>query len=80
MIDYPDGATEAERAIEWRKITEISDADFGYTNLREKNDEIRFCVRAVVMNPKGEICAIKSERLGYMQLPGGGIEKKRKHN
>ncbi len=75
MINYPDGATEAERAVVRRKIAEISDADFGYTDLREKNDEIRFCVRAVVENPKGDICVVKSERLGYMQLPGGGIEE-----
>lgn len=73
-MNYPKGATERERAIEWRKIAEISDADFGYTELRGENDEIRFCVRAVVVNPEGEICAIKSDRLGYMQLPGGGIE------
>lgn len=29
----------------------------------------------MLLNEKQEICVIKSEKYGYMQLPGGGIEK-----
>ena len=74
MIRFPKNATNEERTVEWHKIAEIEDADFGFNAPKEKTDEIRFCVRVLLFNDKNEICVIKSEKYGYTQLPGGGIE------
>lgn len=74
-LDFPDNATEEERSITWQKIAEISDADFGFNTPKDKTGKTRFCVRILMQNDKGEICAIKSEKYGYMQLPGGGIDE-----
>ena len=74
-IDFPDSATSEERTINWQKIAEICDADFGFNDPKEKTDEIRFYVRILLFNDKNEICVVKSDKYGYMQLPGGGIEK-----
>ena len=71
---HPIGATENEKSINWQQITEISDKDFGFNTPKEKTDEIRFCVRVLLFNDEDEICVVKSEKYGYMQLPGGGIE------
>ena len=73
-MDFPKDATNKERKIDWLKIAEISDKDFGFDNPKEKTDETRFCVRVLLFNDKNEICVIKSEKYGYTQLPGGGIE------
>ena len=74
MIRFPENATNEEQTIEWYKIAEIEDADFGFNTPKEKTDNIRFCVRVILSNDKNEICVIKSEKYGYMQLPGGGID------
>ena len=74
MIDFPKCATEAERVIDWQRIAEIKDSDFGFDTPKEKTGNIRFCVRVILPNDKNEICVIKSEKYGYMQLPGGGID------
>ena len=58
-----------------RTINEISDEDFGFKTPRAKTGKIRFCVRILLLNDKGEICVIKSENHGYMQIPGGGIDE-----
>ena len=58
----------------WKKIAEIADKDFGFNTPKEKNDKIRFSVRIILKNNRGEICVIKSEKYGYMQVPGGGID------
>ena len=71
---YPENATDPERKIDWQKIVEITDADFGFTTPKEKTGKTRFCVRVILPNDKNEICVIKSEKYGYMQLPGGGID------
>ena len=71
---FPENATDSERKENWLKIVEISDADFGFTTPKEKTGKTRFCVRALLSNDKSEVCVIKSEKYGYMQLPGGGIE------
>lgn len=34
---YPENATDPERKIDWQKIVEITDADFGFTTPKEKN-------------------------------------------
>ncbi len=34
-IDFPNGATKSEHSIYWRKIAEISDRDFDFTDLEE---------------------------------------------
>ena len=68
------GATENEKSIKWQQIAEISDKDFGFNTPKEKTDEVRFCVRVLLFNDNDEICVVKSEKYGYMQLPGGGIE------
>ena len=73
-IIFPDSAKDEEKAISWQQITEISDRDFGFNMPKEKTDKIRFCVRVLLFNDKDEICVVKSEKYGYMQLPGGGIE------
>lgn len=60
--------------IDWQKIVEIKDADFGFTDPKEKTGKTRFCVRILLLNDNNEFCVIKSEKHGYMQLPGGGID------
>lgn len=71
---FPDNATEEERQIDWRLITEISDDDFGFDNPEPtKGDKTRFNVRCILRNSNGEICVVKSEKYGYIQIPGGGI-------
>ena len=72
---FPEGATDFERGIKWKKIAEISDEDFGFDTPKEKTGKFRFSVRVLMFNDKNEICVIKSEKYGYMQIPGGGIEK-----
>ena len=74
-MEFPESASMAEREIKWRKIAEISDADFGFTDLTEKPDKARFGVRVCLFNERGEICMIKSEKYGYHQMPGGGIDE-----
>ncbi len=73
-IVFPENATEKERTLNWQQIAEISDKDFGFNTPKEKTDEIRLCVRVLLINDKDEICVVKSEKYGYMQLPGGGVE------
>ena len=74
-ILFPEGATKKEREINWYKIAEIEDADFGFDTPKEWTDKIRFCVRILLTDEEGKICMVKSEKYGYMQIPGGGIEK-----
>ena len=74
-IAFPENASEKERTLNWKQIATISDKDFGFTDLEEKADKIRFSVRVLLYNEKGEICVIKSEKYSYFQLPGGEIEK-----
>ena len=71
---FPENATAAERQIEWPKITEITDSDFGFNMPRSEKGKLKFGVRLMMPNDAGEICVIKSEKHGYMQAPGGGIE------
>ncbi|MBQ3296504.1 NUDIX domain-containing protein [Candidatus Saccharibacteria bacterium] len=71
---FPKNATNEERQIDWQLIAKISDKDFGFNNLKPKSDEIRFNVRCILQNSNGEICVIRSEKFGYIQIPGGGIE------
>lgn len=73
-MDFPKNATEEEHILNWQQIAEISDKDFGFNTPKEKTDKIRFCVRVLLFNDEDEICVVKSEKYGYMQLPGGGIE------
>lgn len=73
-IKFPENATNEEQAIGWQKIAEIKDSDFGFDTPKEKTGNTRFCVRVILPNDTGEICVIKSEKYGYMQLPGGGID------
>lgn len=71
---FPNNATEEERQIDWQLITEISDDDFGFDNPKPtKGDKTRFNVRCILRNNNGEICVVKSEKYGYMQIPGGGM-------
>ena len=73
---FPEKATKEEREINWQKIAEISDADLGFNDPRDDDTtEVRFCVRILLANDKGEVCVIKSEKYGYLQNPGGGIEE-----
>ena len=72
---FPKNATSEEREITWQKIAEITDADFGFDTPKEKTGISRFCVRILLFNEKNEICIIKSEKYGYTQLPGGGIDE-----
>lgn len=74
-IEFPKNATKEERNIKWQKLADISDKDFGFTDLEAKTDKTKFSVRILLYNEKDEICIIKSEKYGYFQLPGGGIEK-----
>ena len=73
---FPEGATKEEREINWQKIAEISDADLGFNDPRDDDTaRVRFCVRILLVNDKREVCVIKSEKHGYLQIPGGGIEQ-----
>ncbi|MBQ2643332.1 NUDIX domain-containing protein [Candidatus Saccharibacteria bacterium] len=74
-LEFPEEATREERTIDWKLLAEISDKDFRFTDLVEKSDKTRFSVRILLCNNRSEICVIKSEKYGYLQLPGGGIEK-----
>lgn len=74
-MEFPESSTQKELSLTWLRIAEISDKDFGFTDLEKKTDKIRFSVRVLLYNDKGEICAVKSEKYGYFQLPGGGVEK-----
>lgn len=72
---FPDNATQEERQINWQLIAEISDSDFGFNNPKPiKDSKTRFNVRCILQNNNNEICVIKSEKYGYMQIPGGGID------
>lgn len=73
---FPNNATEEERQIDWRLIAKISDDDFGFNNLKSKDNKTRFNVRCILRNNNGDICVIKSEKYGYIQIPGGGINDK----
>ena len=71
---FPNNATKEELQIGWRLIAEISDNDFGFNNPKPiKGDKTRFNVRCILQNNSGEVCVVKSERYGYTQIPGGGI-------
>ena len=60
--------------IKWQLIAEISDDDFGFAHQKQlKGNKTRFNVRCILQNNNGEICIVKSEKYGYMQIPGGGI-------
>lgn len=72
---FPENATNEERIADWRLIAEIKDADFGFNTPKEKTNITRFGVRVLLFNERQEICVIKSEKYGYMQLPGGGIDE-----
>ena len=74
-MEFPESSTQKELSLTWLRIAEISDKDFGFTDLEKKTDKIRFSVRVLLYNDKGEICVVKSEKYGYFQLPGGGVEK-----
>lgn len=71
----PEGANEYESSIEWECLGEISDEDFGFGDVANRKNIIRFGVRILLFNAYGELCIVKSEKYGYIQLPGGGIEK-----
>ena len=71
---FPINATDEERAIDWQKIAEISDQDFGFTDIAERANFTGYSVRVLLYNESQQICVIKSEKYGYLQLPGGGIE------
>ena len=66
MIQFPVNATNEERTIDWYKIAEIKDSDFGFNTPKEKTGKTRFCVRVVLLNDKNEICVVRSEKYGYM--------------
>ena len=74
MTQFPADATNEERAITWRKIAEVKDSDFGFNTPKEKTGNTRFCVRVIMPNDKNEFCVIRSEKYGYMQIPGGSID------
>lgn len=74
-LEFPEEATKKERTIDWKLLAEVSDKDFGFNTPKEKTNITRFSVRILLFNEKQDICVIKSEKYGYMQLPGGGIEK-----
>ncbi len=48
----PDGANELERKTQWVKIGKITDANFGFCELKEKANRTRFCVRILIFNDK----------------------------
>ena len=73
-ITFPPGANEYERDIEWSNLGEISDSDFGFSDLVEKPNCARYNVRVLLFDKNGKICVIKSAKYGYIQIPGGGIE------
>lgn len=71
---FPENATNEERQVKWQEIAEIVDSDFGFNTPRAKNDKIKYNVRLLMQRGDNLICVVKSEKYGYMQLPGGGIE------
>lgn len=71
---FPEKATDDERQMNWQEITEIADKDFGFDTPKYKSGKIRFNVRLLMQRDDNLICVVKSEKYGYMQFPGGGIE------
>ncbi len=58
-LSFPNDATIEERQTDWRLIAEISDGDFGFNNLKSKDNRTRFSVRCILRNNNGDICVIK---------------------
>ena len=73
-IEFPADTTKKERALDWPKLAEISDADFGFTDLIKKPNRARFDVRMLLLNDSGKLCVIRSKTHGFIQIPGGGVE------
>ena len=73
-ITFPPGANEYERGVMWSNLGEISDSDFGFSDLVEKTNCTRYNVRILLFDKNGKICVIRSAKYGYIQIPGGGIE------
>jgi 8-oxo-dGTP pyrophosphatase MutT (NUDIX family) len=71
---FPPAATAEEKSITWPKIAEITDADFGFKNPRERTNIEKYGTRVLIINDKDEICVVKSDKNNYMQVTGGGIE------
>ena len=73
---FPTFATEEERNTIWSKIAEITDHDLGFDTPRgDTATKVRFCVRVFLRNAEGQVCIVRSEKYGYSQFPGGGIEE-----
>lgn len=71
---FPPAATAEEKSITWPKIAEITDADFGFHDPREKTNIEKYGTRVLIINENNEICVVKSDKNNYMQVTGGGIE------
>ena len=54
-MEFPESSTQKELSLTWLRIAEISDKDFGFTDLEKKTDKIRFSVRVLLYNDNGEI-------------------------
>ena len=74
-MKFPKDATKSECKLQWYKIAEIKDADFGFVKDIERPTGTRFSTRCVLFNENNEICIIDSGKYGYRQIPGGGIDE-----
>ena len=74
-MEFPKTATDKERATNWPKIAEIKDGNFGFDTPKPKTGKTRFCTRILLKNEKNQFCVVRSEKYGFIQLPGGGIEE-----
>ena len=73
-LSFPDSATEAERGLFNLEIASADDKALGFEPDGDKPQELKFSVRNIVLNEKGEIALVKSFKYGYTQIPGGGLD------
>ena len=69
VISSVDGGVGNER------MSDVGEIGISVDGVVRGNSEVRYAVRAIIFNEDGKICIIKSNKYGYMQLPGGGVEE-----
>jgi|GEM_PF-5606545 len=75
QLQFPENASIKEKTIfqDLPCLGEISDKDFSYSDYAKPKEEMRFCVRILLIN-NGKICVEYSQRYNFIQILGGGIE------
>ena len=70
---FPDAATKEEKKCFNLELGHTTDDDLEVEKaVRIKNPN--YDVRILLRNDDNKLCVVKSEKFGYIQLPGGGME------